>query len=486
MMDEKDIPIDIHCSKLLDWLISRRHCNKDWQKNVMVIREKISAAIQDMPEDERIVKLLQGSYINYFHCVQIVDILKDTEKGTKNFLGYYSSQRMNDWMEIQQMYEKKNIHLAEAAQILQRMVQYEIPALKKQISKSDQTITDCMKKERDYAKQIVDSKKQYEKELLKLGIEGVHLKREILSLLADLPSFLNEITRSISSLDEPLQYYEQFQAYLYQNERPNTVLLPLSRLLMEKGAEVTVYEWKNGTKPERIELPSLDAWANEANSAEDEIDFGDDLIIPDDGIDFGDKKFQIEIIGDEKRTVDDRIARGLDALTILENPQTRNLIYFELKELEKFLVVRRKDEILESVSDIYILGMEERPASLRKITVEIIDKWLVHVNKIINRLTDTQKAHLFRIRSSPQYVEKLVETLEQKRSLEERYEKMKALMIEKQSEMRISIQKAHETLNGICETSKVLQKQIEEGISKIYKGRKVNIMGSINAALMTS
>lgn len=39
------------------------------------------------------------------------------------------------------MYEKKNIHLAEAAQILQRMIQYEIPALKKQISKSDQTIT---------------------------------------------------------------------------------------------------------------------------------------------------------------------------------------------------------------------------------------------------------------------------------------------------------------------------------------------------------
>lgn len=36
--------------------------------------------------------------INYFHCVRIVEILKDTEKDTKNFLGYYSSQRMNDWM----------------------------------------------------------------------------------------------------------------------------------------------------------------------------------------------------------------------------------------------------------------------------------------------------------------------------------------------------------------------------------------------------
>ncbi|VDO32129.1 unnamed protein product [Brugia timori] len=216
MLDEKDIPIDIHSSKLLDWLLSRRHCNKDWQKNVMIIREKISVAIRDMPEDERIVKLLQGSYINYFHCARIVNILKDTEKGTKNFLGYYSSQRMNDWMQIQQMYEKGNIHLAEAAQILQRMIQYEIPVLKKQISKCDQTITDCVKKEKDYARQMVDSKKQYEKELWKLGIEGVHLKREIISLLTDLPSFLDEMTKSISSLNEPLQYYEQFQAYLHQ------------------------------------------------------------------------------------------------------------------------------------------------------------------------------------------------------------------------------------------------------------------------------
>uniref|UniRef100_A0A0R3S3K6 CDK5 regulatory subunit-associated protein 3 n=1 Tax=Elaeophora elaphi TaxID=1147741 RepID=A0A0R3S3K6_9BILA len=485
MIDEKEIPIDIHSSKLLDWLLSRRHCNKDWQKNVMVIREKISAAIQDMPEDERIVKLLQ--HINYFHCVRIVDILKDTEKGTKNFLGYYSSQRMNDWKQIQQMYEKGNIHLAEAAQILQRMVQYEIPALKKQISKCDQTITDCVKKEKDYAKQMIDSKKQFEKELLKMGIQGVHLRREIISLLADLPSFLDEITKSISSLNEPLQYYEQFRTYLHQNQTPNVVLLPLCRLLMEKGAEVTVYEWKNGTKPKHIESPSLDAGVNEeiANSAE-EIDFGDEHIIPDNEIDFGDSGFQIEVVGDEKGDVNDGIARCLDALTLLENPQTRNLIYFELRELEKFLLIRREDEIAESVSDIYILGMEERPATLRKITVERIDKWSTYVSEIISKLTDTQKTHLFRIRSSPQYVEKLVESLEQKRSLEERYKKLRDLMIEKQSEMRVNMQKAHETLSGICETSKVLQKEIEEEISKMYKGRKVNIMGGINTVLMTS
>lgn len=73
-----DLPIDIHSSKLLgnslsinfnpkntaktlDWLVSRRHCNKDWQKSVVAIREKIKHAILDMPESPKIVELLQGA-----------------------------------------------------------------------------------------------------------------------------------------------------------------------------------------------------------------------------------------------------------------------------------------------------------------------------------------------------------------------------------------------------------------------------------------
>lgn len=35
--------------------------------------------------------------INYFHCKEIVEILKETEKDSKNIFGYYSSQRMKDW-----------------------------------------------------------------------------------------------------------------------------------------------------------------------------------------------------------------------------------------------------------------------------------------------------------------------------------------------------------------------------------------------------
>ncbi|KFQ32873.1 CDK5 regulatory subunit-associated protein 3, partial [Mesitornis unicolor] len=78
---------------------------------VLTIREKINAAIQDMPENEEIAQLLAGAYLHYFHCLRIVEILKGTEASTKNLFGRYSSQRMKDWQEIVALYEKENTYL---------------------------------------------------------------------------------------------------------------------------------------------------------------------------------------------------------------------------------------------------------------------------------------------------------------------------------------------------------------------------------------
>ena len=88
-----------------------------------------------MPEHPEIRELLSGTNINFFHCLKIVDILKETEKDTKNFFGQYGSQRMSDWREILRMYERDNIYLAESAQLLIQAVAYELPGLKRQIAK---------------------------------------------------------------------------------------------------------------------------------------------------------------------------------------------------------------------------------------------------------------------------------------------------------------------------------------------------------------
>lgn len=46
---------------ITDWLLDRRHCDMKWQTGVLEIREKINAAIQDMPPVDEISQLLSGT-----------------------------------------------------------------------------------------------------------------------------------------------------------------------------------------------------------------------------------------------------------------------------------------------------------------------------------------------------------------------------------------------------------------------------------------
>ena len=46
---------------------------------------------------------------------------------------------LQEWWDILKLYEKKNLYMAECAQQLTRNVNYEIPALKQQISRCQQT-----------------------------------------------------------------------------------------------------------------------------------------------------------------------------------------------------------------------------------------------------------------------------------------------------------------------------------------------------------
>lgn len=50
-----------HCTTffLTDWLISRRHCKKDFQKSLDLIRVKVKLAIQDMPQIDEVIQLLK-------------------------------------------------------------------------------------------------------------------------------------------------------------------------------------------------------------------------------------------------------------------------------------------------------------------------------------------------------------------------------------------------------------------------------------------
>lgn len=469
---------------------------------MLTIREKINTAIQDMPESQEIAQLLSGSYIHYFHCLRIVDLLKGTEASTKNIFGRYSSQRMKDWQEIISLYEKDNTYLVELSSLLVRNVNYEIPSLKKQIAKCQQLQQDYSRKEEEGQAGAAEMREQFYHSCKQYGITGDNVRRELLALVKDLPSQLAEIGAGAQSLGEAIDLYQACVEFVCDS--PTEQVLPMLRYVQKKGNS-TVYEWRTGTEPSVVERPQLEDPPEQVQ--EDEIDWGDfgleavsdsgNIISAEtpgidwgisleseskdagaDKIDWGDNAVASEITVLETGTeAPEGVARGSDALTLLEYPETRNQFIDELMELEIFLS-QRAVEMSEEADILSVSQFQLAPAILQGQTKEKMLSLVSTLQHLIGQLTSLRMQHLFMILASPRYVDRVTELLQQKLKQSQLLALKKDLMVEKQQEALQEQAALEPKLDLLLEKTRELQKLIEADISKRYNGRPVNLMGT--------
>lgn len=509
-MDEQQLPIDIHLPKLVDWLVSRRHVQKDWQTEVQAVRIKINAAIQDMPEHPEVTRLLSGTYINYFHCLKIIEILKETEKDSKNILGWYGSQRMKDWQEVVRMYEHNSIYLGEAAQLLARCVNYEVAGMRRLIAKGIQVQRECDNKVKEYTKGIAEARKKYLKVCKQIGITGDNVKQELLESLKTLPQEFEVIAEECRGLGPARQLYQDFVAFTVSGpHQPES--LPILKFIMEHG-NTTTYEWVYGEPPCSIEEPPLVVGAEEPqeSTGELEVDFGDSGV---GGIDFGDAsgaesggdaagggidwgalaegdaaadgidwgigevdEAAIQAIEVEDSGVSGGVARGDEARTLLLNPKTRTQFTDELHELMGFL--RQRATELESDDTIFSLShFSSAPASIQSHTVESVRTMEGKVTALLGRLSTTRMQHLLLISCSPRYVDRLAESLQSKLAVCDKLAASQEAVKQRKADTVVEQQKLGPQLALIAERARELQGHIEKDISNRYKNRPVNIVG---------
>ena len=182
--------------------------------------------------------------------------MKTTEADTKTLFGRYGSQRMNDWQQIVKAYEKDNLYLAEAAQILQRY-NTEVPGLRKQRNKIGQLIDDAKQRNKDLLKseEVLHSEKNAMCD--KLQIKGVDFREEFISRIKMLPNLYEDIATKCTSLSKPIEFYLDFSG--------NSDLLPVLRHVIEKG-NTTVYEYIYNETPLTIVEPEIAMKLTVANS----------------------------------------------------------------------------------------------------------------------------------------------------------------------------------------------------------------------------
>lgn len=502
-MAEADIPIDIAVRKLLDWLVSRRICSRSWHEGVTAIREKVGEAIGDMPEHQGIKELLTGSNINYFHCLKIVDFLKDTEKDSKNFFGSYGSQRMKDWQQIVKMYQGDNIYLAEAASVLTQNVVYEGPGIKKGVAKCDQIEQDCDKKEENIKKRVIELEEEFKKECRELGISGEgSIRKEIIGLAKGLPETYQEIAEEAKGLNEAFIMYDKFVKSMLDEGVADEVLGNL-KFLIEHG-DATTYEWKYREKPISVEETALvfedeegeEDGGGEIDFGEGDIDFGGDEEIDFGGgeeIDFGDSGAEIDFgdgeidFGDngeidygddvdmsaivvEEGGMAGGVAKDEEALTILDNRRTRSNIIDELEELVGFLT-QRLVETTSSGAKFNLVsgGVDHDPETLQNM--------IKKVELLSSRLGEVKMQQLQLIRSSPAVVDRLVDRLKGKLKMAEKVKMGKMEIEKRRGQVGKDRAEGIKQLAIILEKTKELQKDLEADISERYQGRRVNIMG---------
>uniref|UniRef100_A0A8C5HPK6 CDK5 regulatory subunit associated protein 3 n=1 Tax=Gouania willdenowi TaxID=441366 RepID=A0A8C5HPK6_GOUWI len=463
----------------MDWLVDRRHCNLKWQNSVKVIRGKINSAIQDMPENEEIKRLLSGSYIHYFHCLRIVELLKGTEASSKNIFGRYSSQRMKDWQEIVSLYEEDNVYLAEVSSLLCRNVSYEGPALRKQLIKAQQLQQELSRRETESHRSASELRERYYASCRQYGITGENVAQELQGLVKDLPGVLDEICRDAAKLEEQIQLYAAFTHFLCDWSEP---VLPLLTFAQRKG-NVTFYEWKHGEAPTSVERPTVEKQAEPLTEGTvsfyclcllmpiDWGDFGKDSDAVDEGIDWG---ISVEPNAEVKRS--DRVARGDDALSLLGNSESRSQFIDELLELEAFLTHRAKES--GEQGDVVSMSMFQlAPSVIQAQSVQHVHVMLSHVQDLLSRLTNLRMQHLFMILASPGYVERVSDMLRQKMKQADMLLLKASSMAQRRQEALEEQSRLEPRVDLLAGCTRELQKLIEADISQRYHNRPVNLMG---------
>lgn len=185
----------------------------------------------------------------------------------------------------------------------------------------------------------------------------------------------------------------------------------------------------------------------------------------------------------EKTGEDGGIARGDEALTILDHPKYREQIINDLSELEAFLKMRLFEMAHES--DVLSMSeMQDAPTILQMQTLETVTSLSDCVNIALSCLTNKRTQHLHNIKHSDKYLDILTASLTQKLTLGDRMRATRKVLEDKSAQTADEIRKLGPVIKSLFERSKEMQREIQEDISKKYNGRTVNLVGGVNAIVV--
>ncbi|NXV09944.1 CK5P3 protein, partial [Cettia cetti] len=246
------------------------------------------------------------------------------------------------------------------------------------------------------------------------------VRQELLAQVQALPSLLSRVGDGASALGDAIELYQACVAFVCDS--PGAEVLPLLRFVAAHG-NCSVFRWRTGREPQRLERPELREAPEPPRG--DTVRPGDsgghlgtpsggsgggfgagpgpepprgDTVRPGDSGEQGDRALPGAASG--VPPAPEAVARGSDALTLLENAETRNQFIDELMELELFLAQRLLE--LEDEADVVAMSqLQLAPAVLQGQSAPRLRAQLGTARELLGHLCSRSVQHLCMILASP-------------------------------------------------------------------------------------
>lgn len=146
-----------------------------------MVRGRVQAALRSLPDSASASDALNaflasrsgGEYLSYFDCVEVCSLVKSCESGTRTLFGGYASEAVALWTDILAQFERDGLILADAADRLRSLAEYDLPMARRQMSAAQAQIESLASRETEARAQVQKLRAMFDAECQKLHIQPV-------------------------------------------------------------------------------------------------------------------------------------------------------------------------------------------------------------------------------------------------------------------------------------------------------------------------